>query len=236
MLPRSLLHQYDEIQLRHLTGFNDEAAPRRTTPGWWRDAHSPRNRSRSQTIASTVVVDPIARPGSRDIASWSSLTIGDFEPRFLHLPKDREHDRIIYKSAYGIGVWIGPGVQNVRGPRLFVLRGSRRCVRSTRLRGRVGRTACRRQAATTLRHRRRATRRRRSRRLGRVVGTRRENGWQRYDESDRIPDEEIERALVKLDDVWSTLSPAEQIRVIETLIEFVEFDGQAGKLRLSCAP
>ena len=51
-----------------------------------------------------------------------------------------------------------------------------------------------------------------------------------------LDDAEIERALVEFDDVWSKLSPTEKVRVIETLIERVDFDGAAGKVAIEFRP
>ena len=39
-----------------------------------------------------------------------------------------------------------------------------------------------------------------------------------------------------IDEVWSKLSPAEKVRVIETLIERVDFDGAAGKVAIEFRP
>ena len=51
-----------------------------------------------------------------------------------------------------------------------------------------------------------------------------------------IPEEEATRALSAFDPVWETLAPQEQARVIELLVEKVEYDGRDGKVTVTFHP
>jgi site-specific DNA recombinase len=65
---------------------------------------------------------------------------------------------------------------------------------------------------------------------GRVAGVRR----QIKSVTDRlIPEDEATRALAAFDPVWETLTPAEQQRVIELLVERVEYDGRNGTVTVA---
>jgi site-specific DNA recombinase len=48
-----------------------------------------------------------------------------------------------------------------------------------------------------------------------------------------IPEEEATRALAAFDPVWETLTPNEQARVIELLVERVDYDGRDGKVTVA---
>ncbi len=45
-----------------------------------------------------------------------------------------------------------------------------------------------------------------------------------------VSEVDVARALAEFDAVWDALTPAERARVIELLVERVEFDGVAGEL------
>jgi site-specific DNA recombinase len=51
-----------------------------------------------------------------------------------------------------------------------------------------------------------------------------------------IPEEEATQALSAFDPVWETLTPNEQARVIELLVEKVEYDGRDGKVTVTFHP
>jgi site-specific DNA recombinase len=51
-----------------------------------------------------------------------------------------------------------------------------------------------------------------------------------------IPEDEATRALSAFDPVWETLTPNEQARVIELLVEKVEFDGRDGNVAVTFHP
>jgi site-specific DNA recombinase len=51
-----------------------------------------------------------------------------------------------------------------------------------------------------------------------------------------IPEEEATKALTAFDPVWGTLTPNEQARVIELLVERVEYDGRDGQVRVTFHP
>lgn len=52
----------------------------------------------------------------------------------------------------------------------------------------------------------------------------------------RIDRADLEAALAQFDGLWSSLSPAEQARVLQLLIERVEYDRAAGKVSISFRP
>ena len=51
-----------------------------------------------------------------------------------------------------------------------------------------------------------------------------------------IPEEEATKALAAFDPVWETLTPNEQARVIELLVERVDYDGRDGKVTVAFHP
>jgi site-specific DNA recombinase len=51
-----------------------------------------------------------------------------------------------------------------------------------------------------------------------------------------VPEEEATQALSAFDPVWETLTPNEQARVIELLVEKVEYDGRDGKVTVTFHP
>jgi site-specific DNA recombinase len=51
-----------------------------------------------------------------------------------------------------------------------------------------------------------------------------------------IPEEEATKALSTFDPIWETLTPNEQARVIELLVEKVEYDGRDGKVTVAFHP
>ncbi len=51
-----------------------------------------------------------------------------------------------------------------------------------------------------------------------------------------VPEDEAAKALSAFDPVWETLAPNEQARVIELLVERVEYDGRDGKVTVAFHP
>ena len=51
-----------------------------------------------------------------------------------------------------------------------------------------------------------------------------------------IPQEEAARALAAFDRVWGSLTPREQGRVIDLLVERVEYDGAQGTVAVTFRP
>jgi site-specific DNA recombinase len=51
-----------------------------------------------------------------------------------------------------------------------------------------------------------------------------------------ISDEEVTRSLGEFDQVWQTLAPREQARILELLIERVDYDGERGQVSLTFRP
>jgi site-specific DNA recombinase len=51
-----------------------------------------------------------------------------------------------------------------------------------------------------------------------------------------IPEDEATKALSAFDPVWETLTPNEQARVIELLVEKVEYDGRDGNVAVTVHP
>ena len=51
-----------------------------------------------------------------------------------------------------------------------------------------------------------------------------------------IDEDELTAALAQFDPVWEALSPQEQARVLNLLIERVEFDGQSGDTSITFHP
>jgi site-specific DNA recombinase len=51
-----------------------------------------------------------------------------------------------------------------------------------------------------------------------------------------IPEEEATKALAAFDPIWGTLTPNEQARVIELLVERVEYDGRDGRVTVTFHP
>jgi site-specific DNA recombinase len=74
-------------------------------------------------------------------------------------------------------------------------------------------------------------------RIGEVEGrVRRARDDIRAATSRLIPDEEAARALAAFDPVWGTLTPREQGRVIDLLVERVEYDGGKGTVSVTFRP
>ena len=70
--------------------------------------------------------------------------------------------------------------------------------------------------------------------VGRRVGQVREQIKEITDQL--IPEDEATKALSAFDPVWETLSPQEQARVIELLVEKVEYDGRDGQVTVTFHP
>ena len=51
-----------------------------------------------------------------------------------------------------------------------------------------------------------------------------------------VGEDEIRAALAQFDDLWAALTPKEQVRVLELLIERVEYDGEAGTVSVTFRP
>jgi site-specific DNA recombinase len=51
-----------------------------------------------------------------------------------------------------------------------------------------------------------------------------------------VDEAEVATALADFNAVWDCLAPREQARVIELLVERVEYDGQAGKIAITFRP
>ena len=54
--------------------------------------------------------------------------------------------------------------------------------------------------------------------------------------SDEIDEREVAAALADFDAVWECLTPREQIRIVELLIERVEYDGEGGNVSITFRP
>jgi site-specific DNA recombinase len=50
--------------------------------------------------------------------------------------------------------------------------------------------------------------------------------------STHIDETEVTEALAKFDDVWNILSPREQTRIVELLIERIDYDGGTGNIAI----
>ena len=51
-----------------------------------------------------------------------------------------------------------------------------------------------------------------------------------------VGEDEIRAALAQFDDLWAALTPKEQVRVIQLLVERVEYDGEAGTVSVTFRP
>ena len=51
-----------------------------------------------------------------------------------------------------------------------------------------------------------------------------------------VGEDEIRDALAQFDDLWAALSPRDQVRVIQLLVERVEYDGAAGTVSVTFRP
>jgi site-specific DNA recombinase len=51
-----------------------------------------------------------------------------------------------------------------------------------------------------------------------------------------VQDDEVERALVSFDPLWASLTPREQVRIVQLLVERVDFDGLKGKVSVTFRP
>ena len=51
-----------------------------------------------------------------------------------------------------------------------------------------------------------------------------------------VGEDEIQTALAQFDDLWTALTPKEQVRVLQLLIERVEYDGEAGTVSVTFQP
>lgn len=54
--------------------------------------------------------------------------------------------------------------------------------------------------------------------------------------SNLVDEQEVAQALAEFDQVWSVLTPGEQARVLELLIERIDYDGPAGNLSITFRP
>ena len=52
----------------------------------------------------------------------------------------------------------------------------------------------------------------------------------------RIDDQQITNVLAGFDDLWQTLAPKEQVRLVRLLIERVSFDGPGGNVAITFHP
>ena len=59
---------------------------------------------------------------------------------------------------------------------------------------------------------------------------------QQAKEQETIDQSQVAEALAKFDPVWGALTPKEQARLIELLVERVEYDGKAGEVRITFRP
>jgi site-specific DNA recombinase len=55
-------------------------------------------------------------------------------------------------------------------------------------------------------------------------------------EAQRIDDQQITTALAGFDNLWQTLAPKEQLRLVRLLIEKVSFDGPGGNVAITFHP
>ena len=51
-----------------------------------------------------------------------------------------------------------------------------------------------------------------------------------------VSDAEVARSLAEFDQVWQTLAPREQARILELLVERVDYDGERGQVSLTFRP
>ena len=51
-----------------------------------------------------------------------------------------------------------------------------------------------------------------------------------------VGEEEVRQALSAFDPVWATLTPHEQTRIVQLLVERVDFDGARGKVSITFHP
>jgi site-specific DNA recombinase len=51
-----------------------------------------------------------------------------------------------------------------------------------------------------------------------------------------VGEDEIREALAQFDDLWAAMTPREQVRVIQLLVERVEYDGPAGTVSVTFRP
>lgn len=55
-------------------------------------------------------------------------------------------------------------------------------------------------------------------------------------DQNRISDDEVARSLADFDQVWQSTAPREQARILELLIERVDYDGERGQVSLTFRP
>src|SRR5262249_22893500 len=52
-------------------------------------------------------------------------------------------------------------------------------------------------------------------------------------ERERLTEDDVEKALATFDPVWEALTPREQIRIVQLLVERVDYDGARGKIAIT---
>jgi site-specific DNA recombinase len=55
-------------------------------------------------------------------------------------------------------------------------------------------------------------------------------------DAQKIDDQQITNALMDFDNLWQTLPPKEQVRLVRLLIERVSFDGPGGNVSITFHP
>jgi site-specific DNA recombinase len=55
-------------------------------------------------------------------------------------------------------------------------------------------------------------------------------------DAQKIDDQQITNALMDFDNLWQTLPPKEQVRLVRLLIERVSFDGPGGNVAITFHP
>ncbi len=51
-----------------------------------------------------------------------------------------------------------------------------------------------------------------------------------------VGEDEIRATLAEFDDLWSSLTPKEQARIIQLLVGRIEYDGEAGTVTITFRP
>lgn len=51
-----------------------------------------------------------------------------------------------------------------------------------------------------------------------------------------VDEQEVAKALAEFDQVWSVLAPGEQARVLNLLVERIDYDGPAGNVSITFRP
>ena len=55
-------------------------------------------------------------------------------------------------------------------------------------------------------------------------------------EQERVTEDEVATALSTFDPVWNALAPREQARIVQLLVERVDYDGAAGTIAITFHP